>query len=112
MKYKLFGLEQNAVIKEGMFKRGLRRRYKLLQTIMRTDKALPADIDLEATTYRFNRNLPQSLTENLKAYVGAGGQLSKKTLLNMFGFVSNTDEELDRINAESTDVPEEATDTD
>lgn len=112
MKYKLFGLEQNAVIKEGMFKKGLRRRYKLLQTIMRTDKALPADIDLESTTYRFNRNLPQSLTEDLKTYVGAGGQLSKKTLLDMFGFVSNTDEELDRINAESNESPEEATDTD
>ena len=30
MKYKLFGLEQRTAIKEGLFRKGLRRRYKLI----------------------------------------------------------------------------------
>ena len=34
MKYKLFGPEQRTAIKEGLFRKGLRRRYKLIGQIM------------------------------------------------------------------------------
>lgn len=35
MKYKLFGLEQRTKTKEGLFTKGLRRRAKLLETILK-----------------------------------------------------------------------------
>lgn len=100
MKYKLFGLEQKTVIKEGMFVKGLRRRYKLLQTIMQTDRELEATIDLKEINYTFVRNLPKSLVEDLKAYTEAGGRLSDETLMTLFALVPDAAEELKKIEAE------------
>ena len=100
MKYKLFGLEQKTVIKEGMFVKGLRRRYKLLQTIMQTDRELENTIDLKEATFTFVRNLPKSLIEDLKAFTEAGGQLSKETLITLFALVPDAEKELEKIDEE------------
>ncbi|EHT23018.1 phage portal, SPP1 Gp6-like family protein [Staphylococcus aureus subsp. aureus CIG1057] len=40
MKYKLFGLEQRTKTKEGLFTKGLRRRAKLLETILKNTRSL------------------------------------------------------------------------
>ena len=100
MKYKLFGLEQKTVIKEGMFIKGLRRRYKLLQTIMQTDRELDATVDLKEIHFTFVRNLPKSLIEDLKAFTEAGGQLSKETLITLFALVPDAEKELAKIDEE------------
>lgn len=100
MKYKLFGLEQKTVIKEGMFIKGLRRRYKLLQTIMQVDKTLDAGIDLKENEYTFVRNLPKALTEDLKVYAESGGVLSQTTLMTLLGIVPDPEGELQKIEDE------------
>lgn len=100
MKYKLFGLEQKTVIKEGMFLKGLRRRFKLLQTIMQMDRYVDAGVDFKDLEYTFVRNTPKSVTEDLQAFTNAGGRLSQETLLNLFGFSEDTQAELDRIQNE------------
>lgn len=97
MKYKMFGLEQKTVMKEGMFIKGLRRRYKLLQTIMQLDKELDSTINLNEIEYKFVRNLPKSVVEDLKAFVQAGGQLSLETLINMFAFVPDAEAEIKKL---------------
>src|SRR5699024_8052861 len=76
MKYKLFGLEQKTVIKEGMFLKGLRRRFKLLQTIMQMDRYVDGNVDFKDLEYTFVRNTPKSVTEDLHAFTNAGGRLS------------------------------------
>lgn len=105
MKYKLFGLEQKTVIKEGMFIKGLRRRYKLLQTIMQVDSGLESGIDLKEIEYTFVRNLPKSLTEDLKTYSEAGGMLSQSTLLSLVGLVPDAEAEIEKLDAER-ELPE------
>lgn len=100
MKYKLFGLEQKTVIKEGMFVKGLRRRYKLLQTIMQTDKDLENDVDLKEIEYTFVRNLPKALTEDLRVFAESGGVLSQSTLMTLLGIVSEPETELQKIEDE------------
>ena len=100
MKYKLFGLEQKTVIKEGMFIKGLRRRYKLLQTIMQTDRELDATVDLKEMHFTFVRNLPKSLIEDLKAFTESGGQLSQETLITLFALVPDAKKELAKVNEE------------
>ena len=105
MKYKLFGLEQKTVIKEGMFIKGLRRRYKLLQTIMKIDKTMENGIDLKEINYTFVRNLPKSLTEDLRTFVQSGGQLSQETLMTLLGLVPDVGSELQKLQAER-ELPE------
>lgn len=105
LKYKLFGLEQKTVIKEGMFIKGLRRRYKLLQTIMQVDRELESSIDLKEIEYTFVRNLPKSLTEDLKTYSEAGGMLSQSTLLSLVGLVPDAEAEIEKLDAER-ELPE------
>lgn len=84
MKYKLFGLEQRTKNKEGLFVKGLRRRAKLLETITRNTTAKRSDLDFYTVRYIFNRNLPKSIVEELQAYMSAGGEISKTTLMSLF----------------------------
>ena len=60
MKYKLFGLEQRTAIKEGLFRKGLRRRYKLIGQIMSINRELDKDA-IQDLTFTFTRNIPKSV---------------------------------------------------
>lgn len=84
MKYKLTGLELNAVNKEGLFRKALRRRYRLAQEIAQVNSELDKNVDLRELDYTFTRNLPKSLLEELKAYLDAGGEISQDTLRRLF----------------------------
>ncbi|WP_312039299.1 phage portal protein [Macrococcoides bohemicum] len=103
MKYKLFGLEQRAVIKEGLFEKGLRRRYSLLQEIAQVNSELDKSINLKEMKYQFKRNLPKALIEELQAYINAGGTLSTETLMMLFSFIPDVQDELKRIETEKNE---------
>lgn len=99
MKYKLFGLEQRAAIKEGLFRKGLRRRYKLVSEIMGINREINVD-DLKGLVFTFTRNLPKSIKEDMEMYLSAGGKLSQSTLMTLVSFIDNPQQELDKIQDE------------
>lgn len=99
MKYKLFGLEQRTAIKEGLFRKGLRRRYKLIGEIMSVNRELDKD-NIKDLVFTFTRNLPKSLTEEMQMFVNAGGEISQKTLMSLVSFIDNPQQEAERIKQE------------
>ena len=99
MKYKLFGLEQRTAIKEGLFRKGLRRRYKLIGEIMSVNRELDKD-NIKDLVFTFTRNLPKSLIEEMQMYVNAGGEISQKTLMSLVSFIDNPQQEAERIKEE------------
>lgn len=99
MKYKLFGLEQRTAIKEGLFRKGLRRRYKLIGEIMSVNRELDKD-NIKDLVFTFTRNLPKSLTEEMQMYMNAGGEISQKTLMSLVSFIDNPQQEAERIKQE------------
>lgn len=99
MKYKLFGLEQRTAIKEGLFRKGLRRRYKLIGEIMSVNRELDKD-NIKDLVFTFTRNLPKSLTEEMQMYMNAGGEISQKTLMSLVSFIDNPQQEAERIKEE------------
>lgn len=98
MKYKLFGLEQKRSIKERLFKRSLRERYRLISNITRL--AREGDIDVNDILITFTPNLPKSVIDEIKSFTELGGELSEETKLSLLSFVENPQEELERIKAE------------
>ena len=99
MKYKLFGLEQRTAIKEGLFRKGLVRRYKLVGEIMGVNREIDKD-NLKDLVFTFTRNLPKSITEEMQMYMSAGGEISQKTLMSLVSFIDNPQDEVKRIEKE------------
>ncbi|MDW4355195.1 phage portal protein [Staphylococcus saprophyticus] len=99
MKYKLFGLEQRAAVKEGLFRKGLRRRYKLIGEIMGVNRELNPD-NVRSLVFTFTRNLPKSIKEDMEMYLSAGGKLSQSTLMTLVSFIDDPQQELDKIQDE------------
>ncbi|WP_411842126.1 phage portal protein [Salinicoccus sp. HZC-1] len=98
MKYKLTGLELNAVNKEGLFKKALRRRYRLAQHIAQVNSELDKAADLRSLDFTFTRNLPKSLLEELKAYLDAGGEISQNTLMKLFpSIIASAEDEQKKV---------------
>ena len=99
MKYKLFGLEQRTAIKEGLFRKGLVRRYKLVGEIMSINREIDKD-NLRDLIITFTRNLPKSLTEEMQMYINSGGEISQRTLMSLVSFIDNPKDEVERIRKE------------
>ena len=99
MKYKLFGLEQRTAIKEGLFRKGLRRRYKLIGQIMSINRELDKDA-IQDLTFTFTRNVPKSVKDEMDMYLQAGGQISQQSLMSLVSFIDNPQQEMERIENE------------
>ncbi len=99
MKYKLFGLEQRTAIKEGLFRKGLRRRYKLIGQIMSINRELDKDA-IQELTFTFTRNVPKSVKDEMDMYLQAGGQISQQSLMSLVSFIDNPQQEMERIENE------------
>lgn len=99
MKYKLFGLEQRTAIKEGLFRKGLRRRYKLVGQIMSINRELDKDA-IQDLTFTFTRNIPKSVKDEMDMYLQAGGQISQQSLMSLVSFIDNPQQEMERIENE------------
>lgn len=97
MKYKLFGLEQLAVIKERYFIQGLRKRLKLFANIL-TVKAKAVDVSDVVIT--MTRNLPENET-TIQELVSLGVVVSNETLLTQIPFDVDVKEELRRVDLQS-----------
>ncbi|MGW7931867.1 phage portal protein [Staphylococcus xylosus] len=108
MKYKLFGLEQRTKTKEGLFTKGLRRRAKLIEAILKNTRSIDSNKDFRTIRYIYSRNLPKSLIEELKAYRDAGGKISQTTLMSLFSFFQDPELEVKKIEEEDTKAEKDA----
>ncbi|WP_188348734.1 phage portal protein, partial [Staphylococcus aureus] len=97
MKNKSFGLEQRTNTTEGLLTNGLRRRDKLLETILKNTRSIDANKDFNTVRYGYNRNLTKSLIEELKAYIDSGGKISQTTLISLFSFFQDPELEVKKI---------------
>lgn len=99
MKYKLFGLEQVRSIKERLFKKSLRDRYRLINNILSTSSE--GSFEVNDIQIVFTPNLPKSLKEEIENFVKLGGELSDETKLSLLSIVENPQEEMEKIEAEN-----------
>lgn len=98
MKYKLFGFEQMTAVKQRLFEKGLRRRYRLLfNSKAQTKEVDNAGLDLRIT---FTPNLPKAIKDELAMLTEAGAEFSQQTLLSQASFVDSPKNEMDRIEEE------------
>ncbi|UBH16394.1 phage portal protein [Macrococcus armenti] len=100
MKYKVFGLEQRTINKEGFMIQGLERRYKVFESLMKINNEISQTVKLTDVEFLFTRNLPKSLSEELKMFVDAGGQVSQQTLRGLVSFIKDAEEEAKRLDRE------------
>lgn len=99
LKYKLFGLEQKRSIKERLFKKSLRDRYRLINNIMTL--AAEGAFDVNDITITFTPNLPKSVKDEIEAFAKLGGDLSDETKLSLLSFVDNPKEEMEKMKKEN-----------
>lgn len=97
MKYKLFGLEQLAVIKERYFVQGLRQRLKLFTNMLNVQAKA---VDLTDVIITLTRNLPEN-EATLQELSALGIQISNETLLSQVPFIDDVTEEQTRVNTQS-----------
>ncbi len=99
--YKLWGLEQKAVIKERKFKKGLQRRLELIFNYLAVQGIA---YDYAQIGITFTRNMPMNAAEETEMFTKMGGIMSLRTALEHFPLVENAEEELDRIKEEQGEI--------
>ena len=99
LKMKLFALSQKRAVKERLFKKSLRDRYRLIKNIMNT--ASEGDFDIDNISITFTENLPSMVDKEVAWFTQAGGRLSQQTLLEQLSFIENSRVELERIEEEN-----------
>lgn len=103
MKYKMTSLEQVRAKKERHFKKALKKRYRLLGTILNIQNR---DNALEDIKIDFTPNVPQVRSELVALFNSLGGTLSERTKLSLLDFIENPDEELEAIMKEREEQTE------
>ncbi len=92
IRFKLWGLEQDAINKERKFKRGLQRRFELISNFLNKVYKIPFNwLDLKVI---FTRNIPTNILEQSQVVANLNGIVSRQTLLSILPFV---DDPLDEI---------------
>lgn len=94
MRFKLFGLEQLAQIKERFFIQGLRKRLQLFANILAVKGQ---DVDVSDVEITMTRNLPNNVLELAQIVNLLDGKVSDETLLGQLPFVENVEIELARL---------------
>lgn len=95
MEFKLLGLENITKIKTRYYKKGLRKRLRIIANFLSTRSGFNLDI----TTVKpiFSRALPKNLLEISQYVANLWGKVSKKTLLAQIPFVEDPEEELKTV---------------
>ncbi|MDQ0176001.1 phage portal protein [Bacillus chungangensis] len=93
LRYKLWGIEQVAAIKERKFKTGLTKRIQLITNFLNIKGA---SWEYDDIFISFHRNIPQNLLETVQIAKDLYGLLSEKTLLGLLPFIDDIEGEIDR----------------
>jgi SPP1 family phage portal protein len=97
IRFKLFGTEAKAIVKERNMTKALNQRIKLINNIL-TLKG--QGFDENEVKIVFTRNIPANLTEISQMIGQLQTTLSKETLISQLPFISDVQQELDKIEQE------------
>lgn len=100
MAYKLQSMSNLAKTKERKFTSGLNRRYKVV--FSNPVNSMGSD-DWIKLRYKYTRNLPKNLLEEMQIAQGLSGIVSQETQLSVLSIVDNPTEEIERIEEEQQD---------
>lgn len=102
MKYKIFGFIQDVGTSQRGFTKGLMRRYRLLMNMKKYTRET-SGADIEGLEIKYTPNLPKAVLDELRAIIGAGGEISQETLLSLASFIEDVQAELDRVKEEQAE---------
>lgn len=100
MEFKLLGLEMITKVKERNYKKGLRKRIKLVCNFLGM-KAI--QIEAGSIVATFSRALPKNLQELSSIVANLSGSVSAKTLLKLLPFVEDPDYEIEQVNEQKAE---------
>ncbi len=101
MAYKLQSMSNLAKTKERKFTSGLNRRYKVVFSNPVNSMGSDDWINLR---YKYTRNLPKNLLEEMQIAQGLSGIVSQETQLSVLSIVDNPTEEIERLKEEQSEV--------
>ena len=106
IRYKLMPMENRAMTKERKFTQGLRKLYKIIFSTFTNVLDNPeAWRDL---AFKFTRNIPANLADEVSTAKNAEGIVSQKTQLSMISTVTDPQAELYEIAKEKTEAIKQA----
>lgn len=106
IRYKLMPMENRAMTKERKFTQGLRKLYKIVFSSFTNVLDKPdAWRDLN---FKFIRNIPANLADEVATAKNAEGIVSQKTQLSMISTITDPQTELDEIAKEKTEAIKQA----
>lgn len=100
MEYKLLGLENITKIKSRYYRKGLKKRLRIMCRYLNLMNN-SVNIDYTKIKITFTRALPKNLLELSQIVSNLWGKVSKKTLLAMLPFVTDVEAELEAVNDEA-----------
>lgn len=103
IQFKMQPLEQKVAIKQNYFSEGLDRRIQLITNYLNISQLDSTKYDYTTISYKFKRNIPYNLHEYGQFALNVNGILSRETILSEFPFISDVQEELDKLNKQYTD---------
>ncbi|MGF9893301.1 phage portal protein [Priestia megaterium] len=106
LKMKFVGADLKSQQKESSFKKGLRKRLRLIAKMLeeRTLKGYYTNRIFQNISLTFNRNMPQNLTEIVDNVVKLAGTVSEETRIKLLPFVPNAAEEAEKVKNEDMGV--------
>lgn len=99
MKYRLIGFENRVSVTEQHFRRGLMRRWRLIDGLYDT---WGKHFDSNSIKANFTRNIPGNIEAAAELAEKLSGIVSRKTLLGLLPFVENIADECERIENEKS----------
>ena len=101
MEFKLLGMENITKIKTRYYKKGLRKRIRILTNCLAV-KGI--NVDPATITPVFSRAMPKNLLEISQIVSNLWGKVSRRTLLAQIPFVDDVEEELKAVEKEEQEA--------
>lgn len=104
LKLKFQGLEMICGIKEGFFRKGLKRRIELINNIVNIKSNVDTDL-ISETQIVFTRNTVDNITELVELVNNLSGVISRQGQIEMLDGIVDMEKELERIEETTSNLP-------
>lgn len=104
LEFKLQPMKNLAIMKERKFKSAQSRRYKMVLAVPTVVNASLIE-EWRNINYKYTRNMPRNIAEEVTTAKNAQGIVSKETQLSMISMIENVHDELERIQTENSMDP-------
>ena len=104
LEFKLQPMKNLAIMKERKFTSGMNRRFKMFFALPTNVPSTSRD-EWQNLNYKFTRNIPRNISDEINNAKNAQGILSEETQLSLISVVDNVKEEIERKRAEESMDP-------